>query len=531
MGCFWNKILFAYRYFPHLLSEDFGRHHIEMLSRVRPQDRGILVADAAPRGGGKTTIRTIEIIHDIIYKGYYETLGLIPNDFIVIVGETDDAVYERMDDIQAELEQNRALQNDFGNLIGQTWGHKRMITKNDVCIVAKSRGARIRGLLYRGRRPRKVLLTDVQKPKHVDSPDQRAKDMEWFTSDVRRTGDNQGIMNTIVEGTILHEDALLAQLRRNPAYIGGTYPAIHKWSNRPDLWDEWKQKYIDLTDPHRKETALLFYEENKTQMLSGVEMLWPEGLSYYRCQEMIVEDGFYSFQKEMQQNPEDEEKQLFNMKDASYFRIEREGLFREDMRIVKWEDLMGISIFLDWAGGKDSKQNCFAAIVVIAWESFPHTNAQYKYVIDAWLERKPPSAQIAKCFDFIEKYQLIGRTRLGIESANLNAQIDADLHTAFENEKEKRKEEGKPIIVSPEAVYQSTEKYTRISKLEPKIANGWVCFSRTLPQEFMDQMRLFPTHQFLDGPDALEGAIRLPINQKPKQRRKTNEIGIPKITL
>lgn len=65
---------------------------------------------------------------------------------------------------------------------------------------------------------------------------------------------------------------------------------------------------------------------------------------------------------------------------------------------------------------------------------------------------------------------------------------------------------------------RSVRKLDRIAALEPPIANGWVAFNETLPEEFMRQMRQFPTGDFCDGPDALQGATELPITSFPVEK-------------
>lgn len=512
---FWNKPFFAKTYFPHLVSDKYAEYQKEILRAIAPDTRGKLYAVAAPRGGGKTSLHIISIVHNVVYKSFFEALDLVPNDFIVVVGESDGG-YDVVDNVRHELESNPFLAAHFGNLKGERfWSRKRTLTRNDCLILPKSRNERVRGLNYKGKRPRLTLITDIQKPMHVQSPTQRAKDKNWLTQDIARLGDNKGTMNLLVEGTILHQDALLASLLNNPSYDSHTYKAIMKWSSREDLWNEWKARYVDLTDPNRLQTARAFFEANRNEMMGGVEVSWPEGLSYYRCMEIIVRDGKYAFMKEMQQEPDDPERQQFNMEDAVRFSVEREGLMRDDRRLVKWEDITGVSIFLDWSSGKAAVDNCYAAIATIAWERFPHTKEAYAYCLDVWLSRVPPSKQIERFFDYFDKYSLF-TTKMGSEDPIMTESLIDD----FRAEMEKRSSEGRAVPSLPSLVSRSVNKVDRISRLEPKIANGWLAFNTALPHEFIEQMRQFPTHMFLDGPDALEGAYSLKISQKAiKEKR------------
>lgn len=484
---------------------------------VQPRDRGVRHVVAAPRGSGKTTTHTLCILHHIVYLQWYEALGLQPNDFIIVIGEKKGG-YDICTNVRGQLEGNPRLRKFFGDFVGVTWGYEKMQTRTGTFLIPASRESRIRGYNMEFIRPNLVIISDVQKGRDVDSSLIRDKDLIWFRDDVSKLGagdddETRDVMNMLVEGTTLHEGAIVPWCLKNPAYTGGRYPAVTTFADRDDLWGVWRSKFTDLTNPNREEHARQFYLDNRSEMLRGVDLLWPEGLSYYRCQVIRVTEGEASFNREMQQNPENPEKLLFNMKAAMKFVVEKAGLLKDDGVLVKWSEINGVSCFLDWAGGKDTKQNCFAAVVVVAWQSFPHTKEMYAYVLDAWVERKPPLAQIQQCFDYFAKYSKM-TFRLGIEASGVNEKIDKQLHDAFIAEREKRKADGKPYDVRPQAVYQSQEKFQRISKMEPKISNGWVCFNRWLPAEFMDQMRLFPTHEFVDAPDALEGALQLLVTKK-----------------
>lgn len=501
------------------MRKPFGPHHSNILDAVSPRSRGVLHAVAAPRGGGKTTIHTICILHHVVYKEFSELLGLPPNDFIVVVGETDGA-YDIVDNVRANLETNDALIADFGNLVGPTWGRERTRTANNCYILPRSRNSRIRGLNDLGRRPALVIVSDVQKGRDVESPLIREKDWRWYTSDVRRLEGNeeetQASMNMLIEGTVLHEDAILAKCLKNPAYSGGKYPAVNEWSDRNDLWDKWKSLYTDLADENRRGTALEFYYTHKAGMLKGVDLLWPQGLSYYRCMEMIVSEGMASFLREMQQDPHDPDRYLFNMEKALKFDVEDWGILRDDGRRIPWESLNGVSIFLDWAGGKDSQKNCFAAVVAVAWHGYAHTDELEAYVIDVWIDRKPMSEQIKACFDFIKSYTAY-EIRLGTEHPGPWLQ---SLRDDFERERVIRKAKGHPYEHYPRFISRNENKLNRIASMESRISARWIGFSRKLPSEFIDQLRLFPTHEFVDGPDALEGALLFPVDYKPPMTRR-----------
>ena len=67
-------------------------------------------------------------------------------------------------------------------------------------------------------------------------------------------------------------------------------------------------------------------------------------------------------------------------------------------------------------------------------------------------------------------------------------------------------------------------KFDRIDVLQPLIRNQWLGFKQGLDNAFMKQMTLYPTGDFVDAPDALEGACQLRISKFEIERRKQAEI-------
>ena len=92
----------------------------------------------------------------------------------------------------------------------------------------------------------------------------------------------------------------------------------------------------------------------------------------------------------------------FAMDEAITFETQRYGLLRSDDRFVSYEELSGATIFLDWAGaGEIREQNCYAAVVAIIWEPVPGrqyddgtTPEAYGYVYSAKLFRGSRGQQL-----------------------------------------------------------------------------------------------------------------------------------------
>tara|TARA_Y100000310_G_scaffold54727_1_gene50155 strand:+ start:9408 stop:11069 length:1662 start_codon:yes stop_codon:yes gene_type:complete len=500
----------------------FGSHHEQWFNR--PEKRGTLEAIAAPRGGAKTTFFSfIDVLHAICYE---------TEQFIIITSESKSLAVERVMDVKGELESNEKIIEVYGEMRGHTtWKQDDIVCANGVRVTAKGRGGQIRGSKHGAERPSLILLDDVESSETVLSPLQREKVRNWYQTDVRRAGRPDGQTNFRIVGTYLHQDALLPQLVENPAYRSEKYKAVLSWSEREDLWTEWKALYTDLSDLERFDTAKGFYDANQVDMLKGVQMLWPDGISYYMVQEAIVADGRYSVMKEFQNEPYDPEHQIFDMENAVRFNMTEEGLLRSDDRLVSWDSIVGASLFLDWAGAKDSIENCFACAVLILWERFPVSKESYGYLADCWLGRGGLSEQIKACFDLYAKYSTL-HFRFQIEEfvKDITGEITKGVRRAFGEEKQRRQDNGEPHNLTLPARLHTRrhEKIDRIATaLEPEIANGWLSFNNALPQQFMDMFIQFPTHEFVDGPDATEGAFSLKVTGKPGPvRKKRNPIRV-----
>jgi len=151
--------------------------------------------------------------------------------------------------------------------------------------------------------------------------------------------------------------------------------------------------------------------------------------------------------------------------------------------------------FLDSAlGGATSD---FAAIATVGRDAHG-----YLYVLDIWMERATPTRQIEKLYDLHElwNYRLFGFEANCFQS--LLSQPIAD-------ERRRRLEAGRPWDLAIEEVTHRENKLRRIASLESLASNGWLLFSRTLREEFLQQCEQFPHGAHDDGLDALEAAVAL----------------------
>jgi predicted phage terminase large subunit-like protein len=470
-------------------------------------------AVAAPRGYAKSTIASLLLpIHDIVYctEGY-----------IIIISATLPQSVGKLKNIRAELAGNRMLRECYEPRIGRVTA--RQLIANDIAIEAFSIGTQLRGITHRQYRPTKVVIDDGEDSEAVESPEQREKLAVWFNEVLENIGN--GYTNVIVIGTLLHPDSLLANILKRPDFDVRVFRAIESFAENTALWEQWRARFNDLSDPRRVETALMFFEPRREAMLKGARVLWPEKEDYYDLMSQLTTRGRKAFFKEKQNDPRHHEAQLFDAELFRYFSLaaspcasvspQSELVNRESKiengdsapsnpqseienpksEIVIPLDRLVRFGFLDSAlGGADSD---FAAIATVGRDEHG-----YLYVLDVWMERASPTRQIEKIFDLHElwDYRLFGFEANCFQSL---------LSQPIGDERRRRLDAGRAWDLAIQEVTHRENKLRRIAALETLITNGWLLFSRGLSELFIQQCEQFPRGAHDDGLDALEAAVSL----------------------
>ena len=302
---------FGRAYFPHYFSRPSPEFHRELdniwqqgvlkgeypitpakvkqISRMNGTKRVV----AAPRGHAKSTSLTFKgSIHAIVYEYKH---------YPIIISDSSEQAEGFLDNIRVEFEENEALREDFGNLVGKVWRSNVLITSTNIKIEAIGSGKKIRGRKHRNWRPDLLVLDDIENDENVRTPEQRKKLESWFLKAVSKAGDDY--TDIIYIGTLLHYDSLLAKTLNNPGYKAIKYKAVISFSNEEDLWKEWEEIYTDLSNENHEADAREFFEKHREKMLEGTEVLWEEKLSYYDLMVMRLTEGEASFNSEEQNEP------------------------------------------------------------------------------------------------------------------------------------------------------------------------------------------------------------------------------------
>ena len=480
---------FGNAYLPHYFSKPSPKFHYELdkiwtdgvLKGFNPYTQPKIVnaqpgchhAVAAPRGHAKSTNLTFkDDLHAVLYRYKH---------YILILSDTYPQAASFLEAISDELEENEAITEDFGNIVGNVWREDVIVTKTKIKIQAKGAGQKVRGLKHKNWRPDLIVLDDIENDENVRTPEQREKLKNWFYKAVSKCGDTY--TDFVYIGTVLHYDSLLVNVMNNPEYNSVKYKAVLNFSASP-LWNIWETILTNKNNKNRKTEALAFFNKNKQSMLKGTKVLWEEKLSYYDLMFMKVSEGAASFNSEEQNEPIDPEDCLFNKENFDYYNPHDINFSDKDFNFYG---------FVDPSLGK-SKKSDFSAIITIA----KSRSTGYMYVADADVDRRLPSVIIDAVLGkavWIKKAYGKKYKAFGCETN----QFQYFLKTELAKESARR-----GIYLPIREVQQTSDKVMRIETLQPDIDNKYIKFNRQ-HKRLLEQLEFFPMADHDDGPDALEG--------------------------
>lgn len=191
-----------------------------------------------PRGISKTTL----VNASNIYDSYYHEV-----DFLVYLSEAATHAEMQLENVKREIESNSMLIEVFGQkkperTDSEKWREDFAETTDGFVIAAKGRGSQVRGLNHKGKRPKKIVIDDVEDAESVKNDVQRKKALSWLKADVEpalpqivTNESEEGII--VATGTILSAEAMLVSLMNDPEWVTVRFGAMD-----PDgdpLWDHY----------------------------------------------------------------------------------------------------------------------------------------------------------------------------------------------------------------------------------------------------------------------------------------------------
>jgi len=465
--------LFGRLYFPeyaNLPPCQFHHDQYNEMKRIEESGGGETVIIAAPREAAKSTSwNTIYSSNNALYAKKH---------YIVLVSDSSAQAEDDLKQVKTALEENEYILEDFGKLRGQsTWKTDAILLKNDVLMVAKGSGKKIRGIKHKQYRPDLIILDDIENDENVRSPDQRKYLMNWFNKVVMLAGSKH--TDVVVIGTILHNDGLLKNLLKKSGYRTKLYKAVIK-DNKSPLWIDWKEIYVNKTNPNNVEDAYAFFLANREEMEAGSEVIWPEAKDLYYYKRKLVDLGPAAYNSEYQNNPVDPDTAWVTPADFQYYDDEDSlGLPKLDACVVKGA--------LDPSMGKNGNSD-LSAFCTVARDF-----NGYLYVVESDARRRSPDDQILNLF---KKHLMFNYQEFYIEGVAFQAYFAGNV------QKESAKN-GTYINIVTEPIPKG-DKHSRIkAQLQPLIINGYIKFSHS-QQSLIDGLIFLGTEKYDDEPEALQ---------------------------
>ena len=278
-----DLLLFATMILPHHFYNEPAPFHKEICNHLKKGFKKNVIV--APREHAKSTlISLVYVLHCILYCEAH---------FIIILSDTEGQAALFLDTIKNEIETNEEIHRVYGHLKGKglKWGETEIDLINNIKIICKGAGQKVRGLKFREWRPDLFIIDDLENDEGVESKERRKKLARWFHGSVLPSVNKWG-GKLVMIGTILHYDSLLMKLAKDKRYNPLFYRAIMKgkplWADRLslDYLNEVKQGYKDqgqldtfyceyMNEPISDENAIFkkdyfrYFQEEDLKVLSS----------------------------------------------------------------------------------------------------------------------------------------------------------------------------------------------------------------------------------------------------------------------
>ena len=443
-----------------------------------------------PRGAAKSTVATLAGVLRAAVEGV--------EPYVWIVSDTKDQAQSHLENVKAELIENRSLADAYPRCVGRgkRWRAGSIELRNGVVIEAYGTGQRIRGRRSRADRPTLIVCDDLENDGHVVSSHLRTISREWFHGTLLKAGTRR--TNVVNLATALHRDALAMRLAETAGWTSHTFRSIRRWPSDMDLWREWESVYSDLEDDQAAANARRFYERRRDSMNAGADLLWPEEEDLYTLMQMRLEGGHTAFEREKQASPIDPERCEWP-----------ESYFDESCWFDAWPAKTTLrTLAIDPSKGSDARQGDYSALVMLAVDD---TGLLY---VQADLARRPTAQMVADGVEWCRRFR---PDTIGVEANQWQQLLAMEFVAEFRRRG--------VIGVSPCEIHNYQNKAMRIRKLGPYLAQRRFRFKKNCPSTrlLVDQLRDFPIGAHDDGPDALEMALRL---AEAEWRESGNEDGL-----
>lgn len=270
-----NKLLFGKFYFSHYFRKESPPFHIQIIKEC---SSNLNIAIQAPRGSAKSTVTTfLDAVHGICLR---------KERFIVIVQNTYAKAAGSLNNIKFEFRYNERLKEDFKvdmeikDAEGDTvFRHPDGFMTRVLCKGADQLGS-IRGERFGAYRPTLILIDDLEDDEMVRNPERRNELEKQFNEVLNYAGES-GETRTVVDGTILHDDSLLAKILSSDKYKRFRKLFYRARTDGVSLWPA-KWTVDDLSDMENEDPVGFAKEMQGDPSSGSLETIRREDFRYWQ---------------------------------------------------------------------------------------------------------------------------------------------------------------------------------------------------------------------------------------------------------
>lgn len=449
-----DPLYFCRNYLPHYFNFPPARFHRELIELLEDRPVGPELSGADMPEGKWGAVRPVVVAAPREFaKTTVCTFGYVLHQicfgkrhFIIIGSDTEDLASDITGYIFLELLYNDRLRQDFGELVKGTKAVDDFVTTNDVRVKARGRGQRLRGLKHRQWRPDLVILDDLENDVNVRNPEIVNQILEWISAAVYPAMEANG--NLFIIGTILRRRSALDVMLTSEEK-----PYCH-----------FRRRIYRAITPEGK--SLWEAKHPVARLLRQKQLM---GTAAFNCEKM---------------NEPVHESGIFRQEWIHYYHPDT--LKDKDLRVA---------VFFDPSLESGATADYKAVLTVgLAPQEMVF------YVLDAFIQKTTLEKALLTVCNRCREYR---PQIIGVED-NFFQRL---LLTEFER---LGREQG--LVLPLKGVTHRVSKEARISALSPLLERAKIRFIRGHSDQeiLVEQMLYFPSRTIHDdGPDALEGAIRL----------------------
>lgn len=474
-------------YFPNFAKKKCAWFHKRLAKIIIGNKRLRLLAEMY-RSAGKS-------VH--IDMGVPLFLYLAKNDlrFMLLIGETEPKAKKLLSAIQAQLQFNNRIKNDYGDKFSAgNWADGDFVTTDGVRFMSLGFGQNPRGAREQADRPDYIVVDDVDSKKSVNNDRIMRESVDFIMEDVWGCfdSDENSTERFVYANNNFHKNSITNRLKEYFTQV------INGSDEDDDSHCEERSNPLEYSehDSHFEILTVCAVKDLKT-----FEPEWPEKTSADYWRKKFKKTPYRSFMREYMH---------VHIEDGAIFKFE-DIQYKPPLKLSQYDALC-------FYGDLSYKENAdYKAMVLVGL-----VGREY-HILLAYMKQKSRTHCAKWLYDMYEQHKLDRfNIRYTIEGLFAMDEFTSD----FDNEGDER---GYwiPVVADKRS---KADKYDRIESLSGYFEKKWVWFSsedKTPDQQVLiDQFLAFEkgSQAHDDGPDAVHGAFKY-LSQRNRNQRSTYSFG------